>query len=182
MNFNFKAAESPFNVARPNVLFPSVTRPLSLQGVWEFSVPFYGRELTVKENGKFTYYDRGCMAQSYSEGNWEKSGNDLLLTSLEKYRPADSKPVFLEMADYSTPEETGYDTCESTSLDTASYHFKELVTYTPVKFYVKNSSIKMWPDTAYVFFDKSLFRLVGDSLVCMDEKLQLKGSSFAKRF
>ena len=79
---------------------PDATRHPALCGLWMNSIFMYSRALRFHNDGTFSFYDRGCTGKEYTEGRWEQIGNEVALTSFDKYKQeqqpfvvTESKPV-----------------------------------------------------------------------------------------
>lgn len=140
----------------------------AITGTWVYSFPFYSSELTLQENGKFTFYERGCTGQGYSEGNWSINDETLILKSSEKFRKQ-VEAIINYTHKSSTKQKT-----RVTNTKAGMYQ----VTIDPSLFETNASFI--WPDTSNVFFDNVKIRITVDTLFELDKRGILTTAKYYK--
>lgn len=150
---------------QPRYAVQAIKHPTSYIGEWSYSFPFYSSSLLIKEDGTFTYHDRGCTGSSYSEGTWTQIGLDIVITSYQQYAPdkqvelieIDSEPdVPVEPEPAPNEKEELKGDSMKFFIDTALLYPTGIITLDDIK---SNST-----DPYHVYFDKVVFRLMGDTL------------------
>ncbi len=61
-------------------------RTRSVTGTWTYSFPFFSSVLSIGEDGRFSYWNQGCLGSSYSAGSWKEEGGYYVLCSDERFR------------------------------------------------------------------------------------------------
>lgn len=58
-----------------------------LTGEWKYSNSiWYSSELTLQDNGTFTFHDQGCYGQKFSQGQWTNNNGIIQLTSFDTFK------------------------------------------------------------------------------------------------
>lgn len=137
---------------KPASFFIAPPHKASIIGEWKYSFPFYSSELVFKENGAFSFHERGCMEHGYCEGRWEKKGDAYVLTSFEQYKHQKEYTVTRGSIASNKRRVTGKG--KEYVLDLSALE--------------QNVEIKI-PDTANIYFDKVSFLLKENTLLRLDE-------------
>jgi hypothetical protein len=57
-----------------------------LIGEWRYNLTFYSSELTLQDDGTFTFHDEGCLGQKFSHGQWINTDDLIFLTSFDDFK------------------------------------------------------------------------------------------------
>jgi len=87
--------------------------PIAYEGEWEYQIPFYYRNLTLRKDSSFTYYDRGCTGSCFTEGRWSFQYEAIVLNSDKKYQETSlpvietiQEPAPISSAEITTSDDT----------------------------------------------------------------------------
>lgn len=128
---------------------PITTSP---KGRWHYNAFMFSADIFIKADGKFEYKSQNCFGKGSAVGYWKSNGNVLDLTGEIKTK---GNPANFEM-------ESIRDTVSGS--DTTDFGV-----------YIRDFSFKLkakqhsYPDFSAIDFDDLRFRLVGDTLVELDE-------------
>ncbi len=141
--------------------------PDTLAGLWQYnSTIWYTANLTLKENGMFTFHDHGCLGQNFTEGLWEKKNGAILLSSYDKYKQ-DEKPIFV----VTIPNEHNQDSVSKKGPDgSAIVHISEMTL----------SFVRLHGDTTLIYFHKVQLSLTDGTLYCIDSNKYISQYKFVK--
>jgi hypothetical protein len=141
---------------------PELISPNPLFATWEYSFPFYSSELIIDSNGTFKFYNGSCLGKGYSEGTWIRIGQELVLTSYDRYKKPRTVPTSTVV--YTPVQNKKAKTKQiKSSKDPFTFDMSE---------YSSEYSITTgyWPDTANLYFDHSRYRIGENVLVELDEE------------
>lgn len=125
--------------------FPvSPTKPKThnpFTGKWEYiNTIWYSSELTLAENGTFTFHDEGCYGQRFSQGERINNNGIILLTSFDSFKknihtqtkpeelaqhlpgPNDTIKVYLDNIQMQLKNDTLYCTGQNKFPEEAAFH------------------------------------------------------------
>ncbi len=139
----------------------------SLTGEWKYSnTIWYSSELTLQDNGTFTFHDQGCYGQKFSQGQWTNNNGTILLISFDSFKQK---------------EQT--DTIKSTEISDQKKTNRKLkkgeVEYTFVG--LKNVPPPVLPgpsDTVRIYLNKIQLQLKNDTLYCVGSDKLPEGAKF----
>jgi len=131
-------------------------------GTWIYSFPYYYSELKIHKNGKFSYYDGGCMAKHYSQGNWEIADGKLCLTSLPKYK-FETKTIVWSDSSKRTTKNIDSQTLKDTTVGLLGIHIQR-------------------PDTSNIYFDRKLFLEEKGTLIELDKYQAKTEAKYIKKY
>ncbi|MBL7710704.1 MAG: hypothetical protein JNJ86_16660 [Chitinophagaceae bacterium] len=127
----------------------------SLTGQWLYkNTIWYSSELTLNENGLFTFHDQGCYGQKFSQGRWSKNNGLIQLTSFDIFKQQEeTKPATIAEVHQKKPNR---------ELEEGD------VEYSFVGFDKAASQILPGPnDTVRVYLDKIQLQVRNDTLYCV---------------
>jgi hypothetical protein len=118
------------------------------------------------------------MGGSYTEGNWEKIGNTLVLTSYDKYK--EQKEAVMEVIEVKEDQNDQADLSEE-SVDPDSINSDSVKIDFDIEFLnsrllnsrYESVSFPAYTDSTKFYFDHVMYRLVGDTLYELDKTTQL---------
>jgi len=69
----------------PSIAVRNVDNPLV--GEWKYNnTIWYSSELTLHNDGTFTYHDQTCNGQRFSQGQWKSENGSIALTSFDTFK------------------------------------------------------------------------------------------------
>lgn len=138
-----------------------ITKQNPFVGEWHFNnTIWHTSQLTLKSNGTFRFYSKGCSDQNFTEGKWIAAMNGIVLSSFDNYKPKE-------------------DSTKTTCYSKAAIPLKKgtfILTSLPENIKVNYPEPN---DTLKIYLKECLLFLNNDTLVCADKGM-LKGSKFAK--
>ena len=139
----------------------------SLNGKWKYNnTIWYSSELTLHDNGTFTFHDQGCNGQKFSQGQWTNSNGSVLLTSFDRFKPKEQVET-IRIA-------------KAIELQKAKRKLKKgEVEYLFVEF--KDIPAPVFPrphDTVQVYLNKIKLQLRNDTLYCVGSNTLLEEAKF----
>ena len=150
-----------FDFRLPLVPVSPYIKPVSVYGEWGYSIPFYTCNLSIKKDGTFSYNSQSCMHYQFCEGTWVRSGQDLILTSFEKYKlkSGDGIPKEKEIPELAY-KEVNQESPVKNIIDRSDTALLNYSSITSVKF-ITGSSI----DSTTVYFNNEVYSIHDDVLL-----------------
>jgi hypothetical protein len=75
--------EAESSIVPADIQIPTSNEPIL--GEWEKQYPFATEHISILPGGRFKYVHHGCTGISYSEGNWNQTGDKISLLSDSTY-------------------------------------------------------------------------------------------------
>ena len=127
----------------------------SLTGEWKYNnTIWYSSELSLQDNGTFTFHDQGCYGQKFSQGQWTNNNGIIILTSFDSFKQKEQRDTAITMT--------------TTTRQAQSKLKNGKIEYSFIGFKAVSTPILTNPhDTVRVYFDKIQLQLQGDTLYCM---------------
>jgi len=146
---------------------PDATRHPSLCGLWTYSFPFYSSQLIFRNDGTFSYHNQGCTGQGYTEGRWAQIGNEIVLTSFDKYKQEQQPVVVTEIKPVEIAETEPAGITRHKKKKRKGGLIVPDITFEFAK--INYTSSIQWPDTSNIYFDHVRFIYDGSNLYEMEK-------------
>ncbi len=143
-------------------------KDLNIYGKWTHSFPFYTSELTVWDNGTFSFFTQGCLGKSYSRGTWELYGADIICTSFDNYEEHKESIITTITEDPPFPKKKSVKWKKSKLKYEANFVM------------LKMSAGFNFPDTFNNYLNHERFRIKDDMLYKLNEFGVLDGQKFRR--
>jgi hypothetical protein len=143
-------------------------KPTGLTGEWEYNnTIWYNARLSLKQDGHFTYYDRGCLGRVFTEGTWIAGKGNVFLTSYSSYKPAQSADTAIETAIDTTVKKH--------NIGKAKYAYSFVGFKASPQIHIPGPN-----DTTRVYFDNVQLQFLRDSLYCTGNNTTISGHVFGR--
>ncbi|MFT3981258.1 MAG: hypothetical protein QM687_12355 [Ferruginibacter sp.] len=139
----------------------------SLLGEWKYiNSIWYSSELTLHDNGTFTFHDQGCYGQKFSLGQWTDNNGMIELTSFDSFKQKGRADIIK-----STEDERQQKTKRKFGKGEVEYSIVSL----------KDISPPVMPgadDTIRIYLNKIQLQLRNDTLYCIGRDKLPEGAKF----
>jgi hypothetical protein len=140
-----------------------------LVGEWKYNnTIWYSSELTLNNNGTFTFHDQGCNGQRFSQGQWTLIHNSISLTSFDNFKQKEQTEANSsnEVVEQKKPKRK----LKKGEVEYSFVGFKD----------VPPAALPGPSDTILVYLDKLHLDVRSDTLYCVGSNKLPEGAQFRR--